>query len=245
MAAAAPSRELYHAIAGVLGLDGCWRARPHLDGGELLRRLGLSRGPLVGVYLEDQARWMLLHPAGTKEECAAHLEECKREREAEARRCAKEELEEADEVDEVLKVEEVKEIMVMECSSGGDGNEAEAGAANEEVCSPSATEAGKCRAKEEEVLEEEKCSSVRDIHRADVRVVNGEACTAERDMNGAEEQERKNEQTSSSKQNTKDIAVDREGCPSPMTAEGGKAAEVVNGEGSWPLVVVNGGEDGT
>merc|ERR1719203_2168131 len=77
-AARQPSRELYRVILGALGLDECWRVRPHLDGVNIIRELGLPRGPLVGTYLDDQARWMLLHPDGTREECAAHLRERQR-----------------------------------------------------------------------------------------------------------------------------------------------------------------------
>jgi len=78
-----PSREFYRAIVDGLELDECWKVRPHLNGKEIIKELSLPKGPLVGVYLEDQTRWMLLNPEGTKEECTTHLQERKREREQE------------------------------------------------------------------------------------------------------------------------------------------------------------------
>lgn len=76
-----PSRELYRAIVGDLNLDECWRVKPHLNGKEIIKELGLPKGPIVGVYIDDQTRWMLLNPEGTKEECKAHLQERKKGRE--------------------------------------------------------------------------------------------------------------------------------------------------------------------
>ncbi|KAL7446731.1 hypothetical protein ACHAXM_011589 [Skeletonema potamos] len=78
-----PSRHFYRAIVGELDLDECWRIRPHLNGKEIIKELSLPKGPLVGVYIEDQTRWMLLNPTGTRDECMAHLVERKREREQE------------------------------------------------------------------------------------------------------------------------------------------------------------------
>lgn len=78
-----PSRHFYRAIVGELDLDECWRIRPHLNGKEIIKELSLPKGPLVGMYIEDQTRWMLLNPKGTRDECMAHLVERKREREQE------------------------------------------------------------------------------------------------------------------------------------------------------------------
>ena len=72
-----PVRELYRAIVDNLGLDRCWHMHPHLNGNEIIKELGLHNGPLVGAYVEDQTRWMLLNPHGTKEECVTHLRERK------------------------------------------------------------------------------------------------------------------------------------------------------------------------
>ncbi|KAL7542542.1 hypothetical protein ACHAWF_007198 [Thalassiosira exigua] len=91
-----PSRALYRAVVRDLGLDGCWREKPHLNGRELLKELGLPRGPAVGTYLEEQTRWTLQNPRGTWDECLAHLRECRRrESEAEENRRAEDEPEEA------------------------------------------------------------------------------------------------------------------------------------------------------
>ncbi|KAL3811039.1 hypothetical protein ACHAXA_008284 [Cyclostephanos tholiformis] len=77
-----PSRELYRAIVDELDLDGCWRVRPHLNGKDIIKELDLrNNGPLVGLYVEDQTRWMLLNPHGTKEDCVTYLRGLKSERE--------------------------------------------------------------------------------------------------------------------------------------------------------------------
>mmetsp|Transcript_19734 Transcript_19734/g.29519 ORF Transcript_19734/g.29519 Transcript_19734/m.29519 type:complete len:116 (+) Transcript_19734:2026-2373(+) len=54
-------------------LDGCWKLRPHLDGKAIVKSLDLPRGPAVGTYIEEQVRWMLLNPTGSKVECEEHL----------------------------------------------------------------------------------------------------------------------------------------------------------------------------
>jgi tRNA nucleotidyltransferase/poly(A) polymerase len=72
-----PVCALYHVIVDNLGLDRCWHMHPHLNGKEIIQELGLHNGPLVGAYVEDQTRWMLLNPHGTKEECVTHLRERK------------------------------------------------------------------------------------------------------------------------------------------------------------------------
>ena len=77
-----PAREFYRAIVDDLALDECWKVPPHLNGKEIIKELSLPKGPIVGVYLDDQTRWMLLNPDGTKEECKAHLQERKRDRES-------------------------------------------------------------------------------------------------------------------------------------------------------------------
>lgn len=55
------------------GLDGCWKVRPLLDGKVLLKSLDLPKGPLIGNYLLEQVKWMLLNPDGSKEECEIYL----------------------------------------------------------------------------------------------------------------------------------------------------------------------------
>lgn len=54
-------------------LDECWKLRPLLDGKAIVKSLELPRGPAVGTYLEEQVKWMLEHPDGSKNECEEHL----------------------------------------------------------------------------------------------------------------------------------------------------------------------------
>lgn len=56
-------------------LDHVWKMRPLLDGKALIAALNIPRGPSVGVYMDEQVRWMLQHyPNGTLSECTAHLQ---------------------------------------------------------------------------------------------------------------------------------------------------------------------------
>ena len=45
------------------------------------KELSLPKGPLVGMYVNVQNRWRLLYPEGLKEQCMAHLQQRKSERE--------------------------------------------------------------------------------------------------------------------------------------------------------------------
>jgi tRNA nucleotidyltransferase (CCA-adding enzyme) len=63
----------YHRIVA-LGLDQCWQWRPLLDGQALMSTLSLPRGPTVGLYMEEQVRWMLAHPDGTLDDCVSYLQ---------------------------------------------------------------------------------------------------------------------------------------------------------------------------
>jgi len=71
------SLNLYQQILSI-GLDGCWKMRPLLDGKAVIQALDLPRGPEIGTYLDEQMRWMLLNPAGTREQCRDHLMSVKR-----------------------------------------------------------------------------------------------------------------------------------------------------------------------
>ena len=71
------SNAVYLAILD-LDLDESWKMRPLLDGKAVIQALDLPRGPTVGTYLDEQMRWMLLHPAGSREECQRHLLSVKR-----------------------------------------------------------------------------------------------------------------------------------------------------------------------
>jgi tRNA nucleotidyltransferase (CCA-adding enzyme) len=66
-----------------LNLEECWKAKPLMNGKAVVDALKLPRGPIISAYLEEQARWMLLNPDGTREECELHLHSVKRQREAE------------------------------------------------------------------------------------------------------------------------------------------------------------------
>ena len=79
-----PSSELYRVIIEDLNLDECWKIRPHLNGKEIIQELSLPKGPIVGVCLDDQTRWMLLNPEGSREKCKFHLQECLKRREDQA-----------------------------------------------------------------------------------------------------------------------------------------------------------------
>ena len=61
-----------------LGLDGCWKMKPLMDGKAVIQALNLPRGPEVGTYLDEQVRWMLMNPDGSREDCESHLLSLKR-----------------------------------------------------------------------------------------------------------------------------------------------------------------------
>jgi tRNA nucleotidyltransferase (CCA-adding enzyme) len=67
------AKEWYHMIVDDLELDHCWTLKPHLNGKELMQSLGLPKGPQVGIYTQEQMRWILINPKGTLEECTAFL----------------------------------------------------------------------------------------------------------------------------------------------------------------------------
>lgn len=71
------SQELYRSIV-LMGLDRCWTMKPLLDGRAVIQALDLPKGPIVGTYLDEQVRWMLLNPNGSREDCERHLQQCKR-----------------------------------------------------------------------------------------------------------------------------------------------------------------------
>ena len=73
--------ELYKTIAVTMNLDECWKSKPLMNGKELIRLLELDRGPVVGVYMEEQVRWVLTHPKGSLEELHSHLKFFKSTRE--------------------------------------------------------------------------------------------------------------------------------------------------------------------
>ena len=66
-----------------LNLEECWKAKPLMNGKAVIAALNLPRGPIISSYLEEQTRWMLLNPTGTREQCEEHLQSVKRRRESE------------------------------------------------------------------------------------------------------------------------------------------------------------------
>lgn len=77
------ARDFYRAVRAE-GLDGCWKARPLINGAEIMTQLGVPKGPEVSTYIQEQIQWMLLNPNGSKEDCEIHLRNVKRKREMEA-----------------------------------------------------------------------------------------------------------------------------------------------------------------
>jgi tRNA nucleotidyltransferase (CCA-adding enzyme) len=78
----------YNIIVTDLKLDACWKVSPILNGKEMIDLLGLSKGPLVGEYAQEQTRWMLMNPEGTIEECIEFLKTCKKKRDSEQEQAA-------------------------------------------------------------------------------------------------------------------------------------------------------------
>lgn len=56
-----------------LSLDDCWSTPPLLDGTCMISELGLKKGPLVGVAMEEQVSWMLANPLGDRAALVLHL----------------------------------------------------------------------------------------------------------------------------------------------------------------------------
>jgi len=54
-------------------LDGSWKIRPLMDGKDLSKSLNIPKGPLIGTYMQEQVKFMLLNPGGTKADCETHL----------------------------------------------------------------------------------------------------------------------------------------------------------------------------
>ncbi|CAJ1954114.1 unnamed protein product [Cylindrotheca closterium] len=77
------AQRWYSFIASDLNLDGCWKLKPILNGKELVELLEIPRGPIVGIYAQEQTEWILMNPEGTAEECREHLTMVKKKRENE------------------------------------------------------------------------------------------------------------------------------------------------------------------
>ncbi|GKZ01252.1 CCA tRNA nucleotidyltransferase, mitochondrial [Mayamaea pseudoterrestris] len=74
-----PALQRTHATMAIyqlvlsLGLDECWKTKPILDGKAIMTTLALPKGPQVGGFMEEQVRWMLMHPHGNEADLVQHL----------------------------------------------------------------------------------------------------------------------------------------------------------------------------
>jgi hypothetical protein len=64
-----------------MNLDECWKTKPLMNGKDLIRLLELNRGPEVGVYMQEQTKWLLTNPKGSIKELHSHLKYFKATRE--------------------------------------------------------------------------------------------------------------------------------------------------------------------
>ena len=63
--------RLFQKIASEYSLDECWKITPLLNGKVLQKTFG--KGPTVGLYMQEQIRWMLANPHGNADECLNYL----------------------------------------------------------------------------------------------------------------------------------------------------------------------------
>ena len=67
-------RDMYKHIIE-LKLDGCWKLKPLLNGNGIGKALGLKNGPMIGMWVDEQFRWMLDNPYGSKDDCVKYLKQ--------------------------------------------------------------------------------------------------------------------------------------------------------------------------
>lgn len=79
----ARATEWYTTIMDSLELEECWKVKPLMNGKELMRELGLDKGPQVGTYNQEQVHWMLMNPRGTLQDCKAYLKTFQKQQEFE------------------------------------------------------------------------------------------------------------------------------------------------------------------
>lgn len=72
--------NIYQLITTTYNLDKCWTISPLINGKELSSLLHINKGPVVGVYLEEQIKWMLIHPDGDRGGCIDYLKELRKGR---------------------------------------------------------------------------------------------------------------------------------------------------------------------
>lgn len=73
-------QTIYKLITSTYDLDKCWTIHPLINGKELFSLLHIQKGPVVGTYLEEQMKWMLQYPDGSKEDCLDFLKELRERR---------------------------------------------------------------------------------------------------------------------------------------------------------------------
>eukprot|EP00594_Rhizosolenia_setigera_P017934 CAMPEP_0178961198 /NCGR_PEP_ID=MMETSP0789-20121207/13536_1 /TAXON_ID=3005 /ORGANISM="Rhizosolenia setigera, Strain CCMP 1694" /LENGTH=715 /DNA_ID=CAMNT_0020644931 /DNA_START=396 /DNA_END=2543 /DNA_ORIENTATION=+ len=61
-----------------LGLVGIWKQKPLTNGEEMKKNVlkNIPKGPVFRDIMDEQVRWMILHPGGEKEHLNEHLKEC-------------------------------------------------------------------------------------------------------------------------------------------------------------------------
>lgn len=77
------SQDWYRTIVHDLELDDCWKVKPLMNGQELIKELGLEKGPQVGLYNQQQLYWMLQYPDGTLQDCKIYLKDFQKKQEFE------------------------------------------------------------------------------------------------------------------------------------------------------------------
>ncbi|OEU19389.1 PolyA_pol-domain-containing protein [Fragilariopsis cylindrus CCMP1102] len=82
------AKQLYEAIVVRMDLDECWKTKPLMNGKDLIRVLELDRGPEVGVYMQEQVKWILTNPKGTINDLQCFLKSFRSTREFENNQAA-------------------------------------------------------------------------------------------------------------------------------------------------------------
>ena len=67
------AKNLYHKIVSDYDLNQCWKTKPLVNGKILQNFFG--KGPVIGLYMQEQVCWMLSNPDGTVEDCLQHLKQ--------------------------------------------------------------------------------------------------------------------------------------------------------------------------
>jgi len=78
------SCETLYTFVAEQNLDECWKQPLLLNGKEIMKALDLGKrgGPIIGSLIEEQWKWILTNPQGTKCECEDYLKQTRAEVEA-------------------------------------------------------------------------------------------------------------------------------------------------------------------